>query len=150
LNHVSQLPYSNCCQQACIAMLAGVTLAEVIALVGDARMGSMESKKCEEKFGIKFGRGFFTEAYGYHTVGGLSKNNRALWCGVWDSLDPGFAHNVLIVDRALYDPYVGINPAWPWSRYISQVTIVEAAPMMGDMTPNAELRGAPPDGGAST
>lgn len=118
---VLQGSYGEACQQSCVAMLAGVTLEDVISLVGPGRMGMAEHERCREKY--RAGRhdsGILVQPMGKDCLGALMKCNETLWLSVADCLDPQFGHAVLLHKGQLFDPAQGMNPAWPWNRYVAR------------------------------
>lgn len=100
-------------------MLAGVTLEEIISLVGPERMAMREHEKVREKY--RTGRadsGIMVQPMGQYCLGSLAKCNETLWLSVSDCIDPQYGHAVLLHQGQLYDPWCGMNPMWPWSRYV--------------------------------
>jgi len=121
---VLQKEYWFACQQACIAMLAGVELKEVIDLVGPEILTLERRDKCHAYFGlVKPATGKFVHVlggnYGYN-LSELMKEHDTWLCYVYDWVDDTYAHNVIIHEGSLYDPRDGIDPEWPWSRFIRQ------------------------------
>lgn len=118
------------CQQACIAMLAGVRLRDVCALVGDRALGTAERRAALDHFGIKYPEG--EAAHVINEIDGqLSKFMREhplLWGDVNDWKNPDWGHAVVIWRGHLYDPWRGIDPDWPWTRHIWKVWPVLHAP----------------------
>lgn len=120
MNLVLQGQYTNACQQACCAMLANVSIEEIIALVGPERMGKTEHDKVFEKYGVsRADTCTNVEGIGLNSLVGLRKRNSTLMLSVYDTMDANYAHAVLLHEGNLYDPYLGINPHWPWSRVIA-------------------------------
>jgi hypothetical protein len=119
---VRQLNHETC-QQACVAMLAGVTIEEVIGFIGDKALGTAERHKCHERFGIgrPSGASWHMVDAVEHTLAKWVKAYRVLEGSVLCTRDPSYAHAVLLVDGHLYDPWRGIDPEWPWSRFIWKV-----------------------------
>lgn len=108
------------CQQACIAMLAGVELETVIALVGDKALGTTERRTAFDHFGITYPEG---EAGAPISIVEtplikLMRDHKALLCSVADWKDPNWGHAVVIYDMHIYDPWRGIDPEWPWTRHV--------------------------------
>lgn len=112
-------------------MLADRSIDEVISVVGHANsLGAEEREKVIKAFGIKMDvwSSRMVAAFArdpYRNLAQMMRENRTLWCSVYDFLDPNFAHAVLIHDRQLYDPHAGMNPVWPWSRVIGNVATVD-------------------------
>lgn len=108
------------CQQACIAMLAGVELEAVVALVGDRALGTAERRKAFAHFGITYPEGESSGAISIVETPliKLLRDHRTLWCSVADWKNPDWGHAVLAYDRHLYDPWRGIDPDWPWTRHV--------------------------------
>jgi len=113
-------------------MLAGRTLDDVIAICGhDGQLSGAEREKVVKTFGIKMNpwasrmvAAFATEPY--RNLAQAMREHYALWCSVYDSIDPNFAHAVVIHGNQLYDPHAGMNPTWPWSRVIGNIATVES------------------------
>jgi len=102
-------------------MLAGTSLEEVIAVVGEERMGLNEHNKAIEVFGIgKPKQGAVFEPVGRMCLGIVLKKYPKLWLSINDGLDVEYAHAVLWNDGNLYDPEKGINPHYPWTRYFAR------------------------------
>jgi hypothetical protein len=124
--HVKQTNHETC-QQACIAMLAGVVIKSVIERVGDRALDLTTRRQAFEHFGITYPeseRGFLINAAERNLVQ-LVKEHRTLWCTVADWKDESYGHAVLVYDGHLYDPWRGIDPSWPWSRHIWKAMPVE-------------------------
>lgn len=117
---VLQGNYHNACQQACLAMIIGVPIEDIIALVGAHRMGKTEHDLVFEKYGVsRADRCTKIEGIGLDSLVGLRKRNSTLMLSVYDCMDANYAHAVLLHEGNLYDPYLGLNPQWPWSRVIA-------------------------------
>jgi len=128
---VEQKPYSKACTLACIAMIEGVSMQEIIDLC-DYKEGSATHKH-RELLADHFCREDVYCSSGYMIEGTkvngraleqLHKEHGTLFCHVSDSLDFSFGHSVILHDNNLYDPHFGLNPQWTWSRHISRVSIV--------------------------
>lgn len=121
---VLQTTYNEACQQACCAMLAGVSLEEIISLVGPGRMGNVEHEQVVARYGKgRANHGRFIEHFTRENnalLGVLARDGDTHWLSVADCLDVQYAHAVLLHQGQLYDPWCGINPMWPWSRYIQR------------------------------
>jgi hypothetical protein len=129
---VSQGGFSEACQQAVIAMIAGVTITDVIAVVGSKRLNREQQNVALDYFDCKVADAYIrVENLGERCLGVLRKEHKALWLTVLDALDPAFSHSVLMVDSQLFDPHYGVNPHWPWSHYVCYVRVVEVAPILG-------------------
>lgn len=122
---VLQNAYPDGCQQSCCAMLAGVSLAEIISLVGAGRMGNTEHEAVVAKYGKgRANHGRFIEHFTRDrnaTLGVLAREGGTHWLSLADCKDVQYAHAVLLHRGDLYDPWCGMNPMWPWSRYIQRV-----------------------------
>ena len=124
---VLQHPYPNACALACLAMLADVTLDAVIKANG----GSSERPPYETRnrlfthFGIALPKeGYLIESFGDQTVAALMKKHSTMLCSVYSYIDGNFGHYVVLHEGQLYDPWDGMNPAWPWHRHIGQVQAI--------------------------
>ena len=115
------------CQQACIAMLAGVEIETVIALIGDRALGTNERRKAFDRFEIAYPDGENGSVVGIveNPLVKLMREHRTLFCSVSDWKDPGWGHAVVIYEKHLYDPWRGIDPDWPWTRHIWKAMEVE-------------------------
>ena len=120
------------CQQACIAMLAGVTLDQVVQIVGDHALGMDERRKAFEHFGIAYpqGESGFVVGQVENPLVRLIRDHRLLWCSVACVRDGSYGHAVLIYDRHMYDPWRGIDQDWPWTRHIWKAMPIERAPCL--------------------
>lgn len=118
------------CQQACIAMLAGVEVEEVIKVIGDRALGMKERRTAFDHFNIVYPdkESGFVVGQTENPLPKLMRDHRMLWCNVADAKDPNWGHAVLIYDRHIYDPWRGIDPEWPWSRHIWKAMPVVSAP----------------------
>jgi len=135
---VLQGEHPNACQQACIAMLAGVELADVIAVIGSEALGGQGREQALAHFGLKLSRvGFTVEGWGENCLGALRKKYPTLWLRMSDCLDPGYGHAALLHENQVYDPFWGLNPRWPWHRYVSHATPV-GVEVTWDEAPGAE------------
>lgn len=125
---VTQHPHSKACMLACVAMIEGVSLQEVIQLAGSDQPPSEDSRrKITEHFGKEEfynHRSWRVENYTNRSVGALIKQHTTLLCAVSSSIDPNFAHAVVIHNNDLYDPHAGMNPTWPWDRVITRVSVI--------------------------
>lgn len=122
---IRQDGFPDCCQQACIAMVSGKTLEEVIKMVGHSRrMGIGERNGILDSLGIKreIGKhgGEFL-ASGWNNIPQLKGTHL---CSVYSFIDKDYAHAVVLHDGVLYDPWHGINPDWPWHRRIMTYTTI--------------------------
>lgn len=116
LNYVTQRPHEDACQQACIAMLTGKCLKDVIELCGSGRINKdTRDAACPN---VKFEHPISIDALGVCSLGHLLRHNHILWCTVGSHIDLNMNHSVLISDSILYDPWCGVNPEWPWHWYI--------------------------------
>lgn len=115
------------CQQACIAMLGGVELEEVIRLVGDRALATNERREAFAHFGIRYPEGEIGSVVGIveTPLVKLMREHKYLYCGVSDWKDPSWGHAVVIYDSHIYDPWRGIDPEWPWTRHIWKAMMVE-------------------------
>lgn len=133
---VMQHPYSNACQQACIAMLAGVELQEVIRIVGEGRLGVGDKLDTCKHFGIVLSeykivlQTFATREYGM-TLTEIRKQYAGcpLWISQYDCMDTSYGHAVLLHHDTLYDPFYGVNPQHLWSRRLTDVCPVLSSPV---------------------
>lgn len=131
MNLVLQHPHAEACQHACVAMVAGVTLKDVIRVVGhERRLGIDERIRALAHFGIEhtaesFMVGVFA-ATNDNCLGYLIRNHRTLWCSVYSIVDGNYGHAVLIHDQQLYDPWHGLNPQWPWHRMIGSAAPIRS------------------------
>jgi hypothetical protein len=128
---VQQDSFPDACQQSVIAMLAGCPLQEVIALVGAKRLSYTERSRATDAFLITLSKhGYLVDAYGERALGALEREHRTLWLSVSDYLNPNFGHAVLLSFGKLFDSEAGVDPVWPWSRYVSQAVPVIEAPAL--------------------
>lgn len=121
IRHVSQHPHPKACQQAVIAMLAGVPLADVLAIVGNDALAWRERERACKHFGIELtGDRVIVEALGSGCVGALIQKYPATWVHIGDARNVNLAHHALIVREGerMLDPHYGENPLWPWSHYV--------------------------------
>lgn len=122
---VLQTTYPEGCQQACCAMLSGVSIEEIISLVGVGRMGNVEHEAVVTKYGKgRANHGKFIEHFTRDRnamLGVLVREGGPHWLSLADCRDVQYAHAVLLHQGNLYDPWCGLNPMWPWSRYIQRV-----------------------------
>lgn len=123
--YVSQGEYRDACTQACLAMICGISLEEVIKEVGPARLGSTNASRFLKPRGMQVGAAYVVEGFGCQSLPFLVSHNNTLWCSVYDALDRDFAHSVLIGEGDLLDPVHGVNPSWPWSRMITIARVIE-------------------------
>jgi hypothetical protein len=130
IRHVSQHGFPTACQQSVIAMLAGVELRDVIALFGFGPMSCSERVKACDHFGIVLGDRVLIEGYGNETLTCLMDRHRALFLSVSEHGNPQFRHCVLWHGGTLYDPALGVNPAWPWRYHVTIAQIVAGAPAL--------------------
>jgi hypothetical protein len=119
IRHVSQHPHPKACQQAVIAMLAGVQLADVLAVVGNDALAWKERERACAHFGIKLTEDrVIVESVGSLCMGALIQKYPAVWVHIGDCRNVNFAHSSLIVGERMLDPHYGENPLWPWSHYM--------------------------------
>jgi hypothetical protein len=129
INLVLQGQHGNACQQSVLAMLAGVPLGEVISLIGDHRLAKADFEKVCVQFGIEVDPVGYRPAWmDTYRVGKMAKDHGTLVVSQFDWLDTAFSHCVLIHNGVLYDPALGINPQWPWTRVIGLTSPVLKAP----------------------
>lgn len=122
LKLVLQAPYQNCCQQACIAMLTGMPLGTVIAELGDGRLGAIERRLFLASHGVEHSdQVHITEALGDNAIAALMRKYTTMWVTVFSCVESGYGHACILHNGDLYDPYDGVNPHWPWHRYIAQI-----------------------------
>lgn len=107
-------------------MICGVSLLEIIALVGPERLAEGERQRVCEHFGVTIGDNYVVETYGNQSLSALSKHHKTMWVSVLDCVNPNFGHAVLFHDGNIYDPFYGINPQWPWSHRIASARVVNA------------------------
>jgi hypothetical protein len=129
INLVLQGSYGNACQQACLAMLAGVPLSEVISFIGDHRLSREDHDKVCAYYGIEIDPVGYRPAWmDTYRVGKMAKDHSTLLVSQFDWLDTAFSHCVLLHNGMMYDPAMGINPHWPWTRVIGMLSPVLKAP----------------------
>lgn len=118
------------CQQACIAMLAGVTLDDVVRFAGDKALGTMERRAAFDQFRITYpeSEAGFVVGQIEHPLARVIRDHRLLLCSVADAKNGSWGHAVLIYDQHLYCPWRGIDPEWPWTRHIWKAMPITAAP----------------------
>jgi len=117
---VLQGQYQTACQQACLAMLADISIEDIIALVGPKRMDQAEHDKVFEKYGVsRADRCTNVMGIGLDSLVGLRKRDPTLMLSLYDCMDANYGHAVLLHEGNLYDPYLGMNPSWSWSRHIA-------------------------------
>lgn len=103
-------------------MLLDVSLDAVIDLVGTDRLSSADKCKVFAHYGANYdGVGYLVDAVGERALGALMREWSTLLAHVSDCRNPGFGHSVVVHAGDLYDPDAGLNPQWPWSRYVSRV-----------------------------
>lgn len=137
IQYVAQLPYVNACQQACIAMLAGVAITEVIAVVGDIRLGVSEREKACNHFGIvRKESKIIIQTFAIRECGKTLTEIKQeysgcpLWLSLYDCMDSTYGHAVLFYNDILYDPWHGVNPQWLWSRRLSDACPILSCPVL--------------------
>lgn len=118
---VLQHPYPKACQHACIAMLAGAALEEVLAVAPSMPMSYEDRLKAWGHFGIEAdGRSnIHIEVYGNDTPSCLCRRHPTILFSTFSHLDLSYSHQVLWHQGTLYDPLRGINPSWPWHERLS-------------------------------
>lgn len=118
------------CQQACIAMLGGVTLDDVVAFVGHKALGMEQRRAAFNRFRIQYPEAEegFVVGQVENPLARLIRDHRLMWCNVSCAKNGSWGHAVLIYDGHLYDPWRGIDPEWPWSRHIWKAMPITAAP----------------------
>jgi hypothetical protein len=125
---VLQGQHSKACHHACIAMLAGRDLQNVIRDAGhDVQLDLTIREKLYDLYRLNVPRTRFiiqpfSDGQG---LAELMRNHRTLLCSAMSWKDPGYAHSIVIHDGELYDPSDGMNPNWPWHRVIAMATPVE-------------------------
>lgn len=125
---VLQHPYPIACLLACIAMLEGVTLEEVIRIAGSSEPPYGEpAKRLKAHFGTDYVclSGPIIQGWGERTLGGFIREGKTMIGSVSSCIDPNYSHAVVIHEGRLYDPWHGIDPSWRWDRYIGSVTFHE-------------------------
>ena len=117
---VLQGDYQNCCQQACVAMIANVPLMEIVSAVGSERIGLTEREVLGEKYNFVIDRwGYIVSAVGENCLGAITRKHELVWCNLSSWNDPSFAHVILIYKKEVFDPLYGHNPKWEYDKYIS-------------------------------
>lgn len=125
---VLQHPYPRACELACLAMLCDTDLATIIRIAGtDHEPDQSQRQPVLEHFGLGFVAGYVTEGMGNHAIGALMRRHPTLLCSLSSYTDVNFAHAIVIHEGQCYDPSDGMNPVYPWHRYISRVRIYEKA-----------------------
>lgn len=129
INLVLQGSHSNACQQACLAMLAGVTVEEVVSFIGDHRLMREDVRKVCERYDIEIDPvGYQSTWMDKYRIGKMAKDYGTLMVSQFDWFDTAFGHCVLIHNGQLYDPALGMNPHYPWTRVFGFTSPVSRAP----------------------
>lgn len=123
LDHIVPIvqPTDNTCGQACVAMVAGVSVDEVIKHMGVAR-GSFESeiRNGLKTFGFRSGR---EREIPYEDD--RSPRFRYPKCGIanitWHGPTSRVDHAVLLNDGVIYDPALGAGI--PIANYVEQIIV---------------------------
>jgi hypothetical protein len=127
---VMQQPHMSACKQACIAMLSGKTLEQVISDAGtDEKIDLSIRQRLFALYGIggEIDLSWINEPFSDHSFGALAREHETLLCSVYSWVNENYAHAVIFHRGELYDPYDGMNPEWPWHRFIGQITPVTPA-----------------------
>lgn len=127
---IRQDGYSTGCQQSCLAMLAGVTLEEIIYMVGPQAMGHHEFMKVCDHFKIAVGSRWIMEYMGGTSLGGLVNRKRTCVLSQAEAGNINYAHAVLLHKGQLADPFHGMNPSYPWRRWFYSAIEILDAPMI--------------------
>lgn len=129
INLVLQGQYHNACQQACLAMLAGVTVEEVVSFIGDHRLDGSDRQKVCDKYGIVLDKVSYQATWmDVYRIGKMAKVHGTLLIDQFDWFDTAFGHNILLHNGQLYDPALGMNPHYPWTRVFGKSRPVISAP----------------------
>lgn len=102
-------------------MLAGVDLQTVIRDAGhDRQLDLTERERLYAKYKLDVPNmsPIIAPFSASANLGDMLRKDRPLLCSVLSWTDPHFAHAVVIHEKTLYDPALGVNPAWPWDRVI--------------------------------
>ena len=123
---VMQHPHPQACELACLAMLADVTLDDIIKLVGSPRKpDSPDAERVREALGLRIVDAMVVDGMGARCLGYLIPKHKTMIATLSSCVDVQFAHAVVIHGGQCYDPHWGMNPSWPWDKYISFVRIIE-------------------------
>lgn len=126
---VRQDGHPTACWLACFAMFVDSDLGTVIEIAGnDERRNFEGANRVMAHFGLEHVRSVKTEGYGNNCLGGLMRQHPVLFCSWSSCLDPSYAHETLVADGHNFDPLFGIDPSYPWDRYVSKVTVYERHP----------------------
>jgi hypothetical protein len=110
-------------------MIAGVDLDVVIAVAGnDERWNFDGHERVLKHFGLQLVNSFVTAGYGDKCLGGLMRQHPVLVCSWSSCLDPSYAHETVVTEGRNFDPLFGVDPSYPWDRYVSRVRIYEREP----------------------
>lgn len=133
ITFVSQHPYPDGCWLACLAMLVGIDMEEAVRAAGGAhRFNFDEHDRFCAAFGLKLRRCVVVEGYGEKCLGALVRGHEVV-IACWSScIDPGYAHETLISGSRCYDPWCGVDPSYPWHRYVSRAKIYVRSPSSSD------------------
>jgi hypothetical protein len=110
-------------------MLAGVPLEEIISFIGPQALSREQNDDVCERYGIELSQsGYAAKWMDQYRIGKMAKEHGTLFVSLFDWFDTAFGHCVLIHNGQLYDPTLGMNPQWPWTRVIGYSEIVLKAP----------------------
>lgn len=110
-------------------MLAGVTVEEVVSFIGDHRLMREDVRKVCERYDIEIDPvGYQSTWMDKYRIGKMAKDYGTLMVSQFDWFDTAFGHCVLIHSGQLYDPALGMNPHYPWTRVFGFTSPVIRAP----------------------
>ncbi len=124
---IMQTGHPDACGHCCVAMVAGVTLDKVFEMArGDSYLGEMMIRELLRQLGCPTPDGsYLIEAFGNRTIAALQRKHPTMILSVFSCIDPQYSHAVVLHKGDLYDPWSGMNPQWPWHRYIAIARAVE-------------------------
>lgn len=113
--HYIKQPTVYLCGQACVAMLAGVTVEDVVAVMNnDKGTGKKDIARALEHYGVRQAR----------TMTKADNATPLPRVCILKVLMPGYGHWVLYADGTYYDPEFGVSTALhPKARVQSYLTI---------------------------
>lgn len=127
---IRQEGHPKACILACIAMVEGATLDEVIRVAGSDQPPSAEART---KIAWHFGREEMYQAKSYavahysdQCLAQFMRDYRTLMVSLSSCVNPNFAHCAVLHEGNLYDPHYGYNPMYPWD-----ITIMRVSPIPG-------------------
>jgi hypothetical protein len=105
-------------------MVAGCEMEDAVRVAGTTSRWNFDAhERFVDHYGLLLQNSYVTEGYGSRCLGALMKKHDVLVC-CWSScLDPQYAHDTVVFDGHNYDPWRGMDPQYPWDKYVSRAKV---------------------------